>query len=817
MNTNNSYQIYVDSVLQLAETIVIKSEAAADALNKYLVENYGDTAVNALYPSTWKYYLNIAGEYHSTDTVMEVVSMDTLEKITFSKSNLKTHRATARGYAYGTRAYQELLALYPEQGYLIRGILNPVDIDVAIAADDGAILGYPPGYIEENEYSLVAKLQTWVNDFMGRHVNDQFTVSDGLYTASWLGVMAMNLPLAILGFRMEACHTNEAHSYHVKAYLASHGGLDRYYDQMTTSQALWLYRNIKYLQNNTGKQENFEWLIEHIMTERLLPLAEFTMRHDVSKLQAQATPAMMTLMADISAEALSTDTTTTAPVLYPDIVFRKTPVNLGYNLTDNDPISLTRILEKEDSFARANPRFREILEPSIQEGMENSLSNVVATKFMESSMIDRSNNTPYTMTDILLNNWLSMSVRGNYRAYIGVTSPKTGARIPLQVKDAFIFYWYAYCRSFNIEIETIPNVVAMRVPRAVLPTVDELMTMVTSNYISRDMASDVLNVMPVIRDVISTEAFYNAALEIFDAAQYQRRYIALQEHMSRRGMMLNLVSRIYTDDLCELVDPSANGYKEWFAERNIEIDSWTQAELGLVWVEILKEATGINLITTKSLKDLQKAMVSMLSQLSSYSIQINTDINSSDVRMSDWGMIRLGDIASKMKDEAFLESGVYIEDVQSRLKDQAYFDVTRATLCGEPKIRLKDRSRLDINVKVGLHGFGQSQHFKLNAAPIRMRAIPKPVPNDLDITPVLGTDLYIQLPLIQRVNFNDVYGNKYTVIIPDGAPEETLPLLSSLLTVTILNGLTYVNDAPPVQTELSKSLRNTWLDGFSKT
>ncbi len=817
MNTNNSYQIYVDSVLQFAETVVIKSDAAAEALNKYLVETYGSTAVNALYPSTWKYYLNIAGEYHSTDTVMEVVSMDTLEKITFSKNNLKTHRATARGYAYGTRAYTELLSQYPEQGYLIRGILNPVDIDVAIAADDGKILGYPPGYVEENEYSLIAKLQGWVDAFMSRHVNNQFTVSDGLYTASWMGVMGMNLSLAILGFRMEACHTNEAHSYHVKSYLASHGYLDKYYDQLTTTQALWLYRNIKYLRNNTGKQENFDWLIEHIMTERLLPLAEFTMRHDVSKLQAQAaaaaTPAMMSLMSVMSAEALAP----AAPVLYPDVVFRKTPLNLGYNLTDNDPISLPRILAKEDSFARANPRFREILQPVIQENMENSLSNVVATKFLESSMVDRSNNTPYTMSDILLNNWLSMSVRGNYRAYIGVTSPKTGARIPLQVKDAFIFYWYAYCRSFDIEIDTIPSVVAMRVPRAVLPTVDELMSVVSSEYITRDMTNDVLQVMPVIRDVISTEAFYNATLELFDAAQYQRRYIALQEHMKRRGMMLNLVSRIYTDDLCELVDPSANGYREWFAERNIEIDTWTQAELGLVWVEILKEATGINLITTKSLKDLQKSMVGLLSQLSSYSIQINTDINSTNVRMSDWGMIRLGDIKSKMKDEAFLESGVYVENIQSRLKDHKFFDTTRATLRGEPSIRLKDRTRYDINVKVRLHSYGQSQHFKLNAAPVRIRAIPKPVPNDLDITPVLGTDLYIQLPLIQRVDFNDVYGNRYTAIIPDGAPEETLPLLSSLLTVTILNGLVYVNDAPPVQTELSLSLRNTWLDGFSKT
>ena len=826
MNTDNRYSIYEDQCLRLAETIFVKSEAAAYALNKHLVESYGSSAVNALYPSTWKYYLNLAGEYHSTDTVMSVVSMDTLEKITFSKNNLKVHRATARGYAYGTRGYKELVALYPEQEYLIRGILYPVDLDLAIAAKDGTILGYPADLVEENEYSLIAKLQVWIDGFRARHVNDQFSVSDGLYTASWMAVMYMSMPLAILTLRLEACHSNEAHSFHVSQYLASHGHLDVYMKQLTTKQAHWVYRNIKYLQNHTGKQENFEWLIEHIMTERQLPLAEFTMRHDVSRLQKQAdeasepVSAMRSMMMEISAEALADETpvepTEKTKVLYPDIVFRKTPKNLGYNLTENEPLSLSRVLAKEDKFARSNARFREIMQPQILEGMENSLSNVVMTKFMESAMVDRSNNTPYTMSDILLNHWLSFSVKGIYRAYISVTSPKSGTRIPLQVKDAFIFYWYAFCRSFNIDIDVIPQILASRVVRTPAPSVDELMTMVSSKYISRKMANDVVSVQPIVRDIISTEAFYNTCIELFEAAQYQRRYIATQEHFKRRGMMLNMVSRIYSDDLCVLAPAGSDGYKEWFAERNIDIETWTQAELGLLWVNILKEATGLSLITTKSLKDLQSAMVRMLSQLSSYSIQINTDINATDVRMSDWGAIRLGDLNSKMKDEAFFDVTTDILDVQSKMKDYDYFDVTRATLRNIPQIRLHDKSRYDITAKVHRSRFGQTQRFNMLGAPVRMRALPRPVKNDLGITPVLGTDLYLLLPEEERYDFNDVYGNTYSMRAAVEIPVEDLPHLSSILPVTILNGLVYTYDGPPVQTDIKKSLRNTWLDGFDK-
>lgn len=813
MNTN-AYQLYVEQCLQLAETLVIKSQPAAEALNTYLVET-GISQVDELDQTTWKYYMNLAGEYHPSDTVMTVISMDTTEEIIFSKENLKKHRATARGYAYGTRAHDDLVARYPDQRYLIRGILYPVDINAAIAADNGDILGYPPGYIEENEYSLVAKLETYAKGYIGRYVNEAFSNSDGLYTAAWMGQMHMHMILAILTCRLEACHTNEAHSYHVSQYLASHGRLDRYMDQLTTKQALWVYRNIRYIRNNTGKQENFEWLIEHIMTERKLPLAEFTMRHDLTKLEEQAKPEVAPMA--MTAAVTSASTTTEDKVFYPTIKFAKKPKNLGYNVTGDDPITLEQILTKEDTFAKNNVEFRQLLMPEIQSAMENSLSNVVQTKFLESSMIDRSNNTPYTMADILLNNWLVLAVRGNYRAYIGVNDPKTGDRISLQVKDAFIFAWYSFCWARGIQIDTIPNVVATRVPIDPLPSVDQLMSVVSSKYITPNMASDVLSVMPVVGDLISTEAFYNLCLETFDAAQYQRRYIASQEHFKRRGMMLNMVSRIYTDALCELIPEASNGYKEWFAARNIDVSGWSVDDHDLFYLSVVKEATGLNLVTTKSLKDLQSSMVRMLSQLSSYSIQINADINSTDIRMSDWGMIRLGDVKARMKDEAYLEINTGVKDIASRNKGQINFDVTKTTLGADPSVRQRTRFRYDVTARPRAGKRSDYLRVKMYAAPVKIRAIPKPVKNDLGITPVLGTDLYLQLDPAVRVNFVDVYSERFLATTPVVVDPSGLPPLSTIITVTVLNGLVYGFDGSIPQKDLAPVMLGTWLDGFDKS
>lgn len=204
MSSNNHYTLYIEQVLQLAETIVIKSTDSAEALNRYVADYYGSFMVDTTNPKSWKYYMNISGQYHETDTEMTVVSMDTLEPIVFSKETLALHRATARAYAYGTRQYRELVSQYPNQEMLILGILYPVDIDTAIAADNGQILGYPPGLVEENEYSFIVKLQAWINGYIGRWVNTQYGLSDELYPATWLGIMYLQLVPTILNIRLEA-------------------------------------------------------------------------------------------------------------------------------------------------------------------------------------------------------------------------------------------------------------------------------------------------------------------------------------------------------------------------------------------------------------------------------------------------------------------------------------------------------------------------------------------------------------------------------------------------------------------------------------
>lgn len=727
---SNYYKIYINKVFQLAQTLTIKSEATASGMNQYVSLYYGATAVDNLRPETWKYYLNISGQYHPTDTVMTVVSMDTVQEIVFSKETLAVHRATAREYAYGGRKYKELLARYPNQEMLILGILYPCNIDAAIAAKDGTILSYPTELVESNEYSLISKLQNWIDGYKIRWVNQQYGISDELYQAVSHGIMYLNLVPAILTLRQDACKTNEAHSFHVQQYLASHDQLDVYLPHLTKRQALFLYRNISYLERNAGRRETFDWLLEHIMSERGIPLAEYTIRHSLANQPDE---------------------------LVPDVRFRKKQINLDTGAVAALTYDISQMLDKEYHAARDNALYKDDYVRSTAELTENSLSNVVLTKVLESSMFDYSNSTPYTLESTLINHWLFLSSKGLYNTYVGVNNPRTGERIPMSVKDAYVMMWYAFCRSINIELVEVPEFYAKRVcllPRA---TAEELMTVVDAKRVTLTQAQQLLDLQPLITTTISTEAFYRLCSEINTGENLQRVYYCQEEHQLKRAMVKNLVSRMYSDNTLRL-EPEGSLYATWFTDRNIDTNAFTRDDYNKIYLELVKQATGLALTTTNSLKSLQAAMLGLLSQLSSYSVQYLTEINNIDIQLTDWTAVRVGDMPTTQR--GLYPTPILIKGVQDSgldMRGATTYDVGGVGVLGYRSPKLDAAWRLELDAQIQPHTLINRHYYNIDSAQIAPRLMETLQTNSERVIPVLGTDQYLALSSQDRATIKDIW------------------------------------------------------------
>jgi hypothetical protein len=396
-------------------------------------------------------------------------------------------------------------------------------------------------------------------------------------------------------------------------------------------------------------------------------------------------------------------------------------------------------------------------------------------------VIDTTNSSPYSREDILLNHWLWLSTQERYTAFISVMNPASGERIPLTVKEAYTFLWYAFTKSIGIDLDFVPQVLAKRVQRlpevrtnkslsaagvtdpAGAGTPEDLMSIVDNAMISFETAQLALSMQPKIDTIISTEAFYEICDQVYQAAQMQRNLVASQEHAVKRGMVHAMISRIYSDSVCNL-EPPGTTYDSWFAERNIDVGALSRDDMGVLYQDLVREATGAGLNNNSSLKDLQAAMVKMLSQLSSYSVQIIAEINNSEIKKTDWTAIRVGDINSKghMLRSA-PDMSINPQSVSTNIRQRESFVLNGATLQEVIHEKVKANKTLEIHVKPEWNKDSATRFYIRHPISRLMAKSHTPLPtNDRDIVPVMGLDLYLALPAQQQQQFYDVYNGGYS-------------------------------------------------------
>lgn len=603
------YQIYHESVIRLAATLVVKDEATCSVINQRL-SLLGHTVLEDQ-PHTWKYYLNLAGQYHPTDTMMTVVSMDTHETIEFTTANMTLHRATWREYQYGSRYYKELLARYPAQDALIHGILNPVDLNTAIAAPDHTILYHDAAEVEAREVNLIPELQKWINAQFVRWANDDYRINNAYFITARLGVMFMAMPEVIKSIRSANARTNRVHSYHIRRYLASFGPLDQYYDSMNEFQRLYFYRNIRYILNNNGKDEMFQELVGKVMTERKFPLAEYVMQQNDAPLLEQ---------------------------MDPEIQFERISVNNIPSALGEDIKTPRMMLSLQRTLARSNEEENFYAEQYVPEAMTRSLTAEVRTKSLESNVLDLKESEPYTLSEVLLNHWIYLADTGQYRTVLIMQLPDGGDGIKLSMKEAYLVYQYLYFKRMGIELVEIPRVMAKRVRRQPLPSFEELRALTTRAVTSDAFIHEALRDNETLTSYVSVDAFLKLCQALQRRMLLHRDLYVYREDLFQYGEIKLLTDRFYADIPVDM--DHGQYYADWLRARSLDFEKYSQAELDEIMLGILNQATGLELRTAQTVKDIQAAMLGIMSQLSSYSVHYIQQINEDAVVMFDWPHLR---------------------------------------------------------------------------------------------------------------------------------------------------------------------------------
>lgn len=266
---------YITELQRLVRSVLIKSSHQAIMINKHIIKTYGANAVLDDI-NTWRYYLNLNGEYHSTNEPMELYIIELNETRPITKELLVTYKKTRNDLATFTETFNNLIKQYPTNELLIRGMISPIDIETAYNTVDGHILYYSNLYIETSEVDLINKLSKYTEAIYYRWFNEMYLEVSNYYVATFLAFLYSTLGNKIDSIRFENIHTHRVSKHHLDHFFQSNLDIDTRF--MNHKSKLWLYQNLRTVMINVGKDETLEQIIDNVLTPNSIGVGKLLLK-----------------------------------------------------------------------------------------------------------------------------------------------------------------------------------------------------------------------------------------------------------------------------------------------------------------------------------------------------------------------------------------------------------------------------------------------------------------------------------------------------------------------------------------------------------
>jgi len=252
---------YNEKLLYLTNSLNIKLIDVAAAMNNGVVAAGYSIPDNK---EEWKYFLNISGQRHITNSDVKITIIETSEVVSLTKEILVKYPYTKSELLKQDKYYINLTEAYPNDTLFIKGCMYPCDISAAVAADEGTILSYDTNLVEVSEYTLISDLEGYVQRFLKRWNVKAYTIVDGLYLSGLIAVLYANIPPQITAIRVSKINTAEVHSFFLEHFFRSNLNLWDDVQVLKPQTIYWLYRNLKYLRKNLGKQKTLDLILTKV-------------------------------------------------------------------------------------------------------------------------------------------------------------------------------------------------------------------------------------------------------------------------------------------------------------------------------------------------------------------------------------------------------------------------------------------------------------------------------------------------------------------------------------------------------------------------
>lgn len=484
-NTLYTDKFYKD-VFLLTKSFTFYSKDEAKLYNQVVVDVYKQQIdYNDL--SSWRYHKHLIGEYHPVDRPIELISVDNGTTVTLTKDTIIYHRSTREELLKFDYFYKQLVDKYPDQELLIKSIINTspsITLEKLLTLEDWSIVSYNEALVESQETNLLPELQIRIDNYKVHRLNTTYALIEPYYFAMLYSLLYTFVLESILAIRLINEKTERAHSYHILNYLASHHKLDKHYNYLTKKQIFFLYRNLLYLNNHSGRNHVFKTLIQKLFTDKRVSVVNYRQKQKNS------------VRSDGSIEYRFNQ------VLLND-------ADLVYAIND---FTLEDIRDREKDLYPGNSKEYQFNTTDIDFKNQNSLHGYLYTKDLEVNIVDNTNDVRRKLIPMIVDYWGYMLSINRMNFISSIVDPITNTDYRLSVRDMFKLFSIVLHKYNNITLDTFPDFVANRVFKPTLPTEEELISkLYKPEWTIKKLVKEVRESVPLY---VSCETAYSFNLHI---------------------------------------------------------------------------------------------------------------------------------------------------------------------------------------------------------------------------------------------------------------------------------------------------------------
>ena len=411
---------YQRDLKNLTKSIIIKLDSIGYQIQHYLYKNKGYSKPDRILDNKreWKYYINLSGKYHSSDTEMYLYNRYIDEDMLLTVENINMYPELRNELMLLGDSFSDLVKKYPYQESLIKSILFPVDIEKAISAENGTILTYNKNLVDRKEYSLIPRLQDYIYGYFARWYIEQYIFVEDLYLTTAIGELYSNLYTEIESIRLSNLFTYEAHDYYIDLFFSSHLDTAEDVNILPENVKMWLYKNLRFIERHTGKNSTLDLIVDKIFSSSGLGIGEINL-----------------LKEDVSENLEDTTVLKSTSYFLGDKVFKTNALNNFYIANRNKKYDLSQIIKKELMLSENSSLNYDMVHDSEKLKIMTAKYLNEKSKILEfdDKIVLRSRTIPEM--HVIVDNWFHYAFTGKYNYNVEIKDENTNLVYNINAKQ----------------------------------------------------------------------------------------------------------------------------------------------------------------------------------------------------------------------------------------------------------------------------------------------------------------------------------------------------------------------------------------------